>query len=79
LYSNFWISGRRAQESQEFSVGGIECCFNCTSTLPEEGHTVDYYLRYEVTWWELADIEDRENDDHVIEAGVSYVIIITTS
>jgi len=37
------------------STGGIDCCTNCTSLVSP---TVDYRLRYNVTWIELSDLEE---------------------
>jgi len=59
----------RCQEEFEFrDEGGIYCCTNCTSLT---GPTVDYRMRYNVSWTELEDLEEPAKPITIISADIA--------
>jgi len=53
-YLGFGGSGSETTETFGDGTGGVACCNNCTDLV---GPTVDYRLRYNVTYTELSDLD----------------------
>jgi len=47
-------SGSEVDNDDEPPAGGVSCCFNCTDMT---GPTIDYRLRYNVTYTEFSDLD----------------------
>lgn len=64
-------SGGSGSEAEGGPAGGISCCTNCTDLA---GPTVDYRLRYNVTYTEFSDISTPIEPLQIITADVAPAI-----
>eukprot|EP00587_Corethron_hystrix_P002411 CAMPEP_0113327968 /NCGR_PEP_ID=MMETSP0010_2-20120614/19684_1 /TAXON_ID=216773 ORGANISM="Corethron hystrix, Strain 308" /NCGR_SAMPLE_ID=MMETSP0010_2 /ASSEMBLY_ACC=CAM_ASM_000155 /LENGTH=607 /DNA_ID=CAMNT_0000189095 /DNA_START=28 /DNA_END=1851 /DNA_ORIENTATION=+ /assembly_acc=CAM_ASM_000155 len=59
------------EDEIEEGAGGVSCCYNCTDLLTP---TIDYRMRYNVTYTELSEIEEPVEPLIMISADVAPTI-----